>query len=144
MKTRKLRHGEVKRIQSFYQECGYDSPLEATDLILLVEDDEEIKAAVRLCYEERVVVLRGMQVRDGCQRQGIGTLLLDYARVVLGGDQCFCIPYTHLEGFYRQVGFSRIDLAAAPAFLRERYGLYRSRLGLDVILMRRAGSIEEG
>ena len=142
MKTRMVRSGEIPRIQSFYQSCGYDSPLEATDVILLFEEDQEIKAAVRLCREEGVVVLRGMQVREDCQRQGIGSSLLEYTRSVLGGDLCFCIPYAYLEDFYGQIGFSRIDPSDAPAFLNERYRLYRSRIGLDVILMRRIGSTE--
>ncbi|MFN2273599.1 MAG: GNAT family N-acetyltransferase [Anaerolineales bacterium] len=86
-----------------------------------------------------MIVLRGMQVRQDCQRRGIGSTLLRYAASVLGEHHCYCIPYSYLERFYEGVGFVRIDPLEAPAFLRERWSTYMGKLGLDVILMRRAG-----
>jgi N-acetylglutamate synthase-like GNAT family acetyltransferase len=136
---RTAERGELERIASFYLENGYDSPLDDEDTFLVVEDGGHIVAALRLCHEQGVIVLRGMQVRQDCQRRGIGSTLLRYAASVLGENHCYCIPYSYLERFYEGVGFVRIDPLEAPAFLRERWSTYMGKLGLDVILMRRAG-----
>lgn len=140
LKTRHLQPLELDRIQAFYRLTGYDSPLEPLDEVLVVEEGQEIKAAVRLCHEADVIVLRGLMVLESCRRAGIGSMLLGYAQTALGDRDCYCIPYSHLEGFYGRSGFLRIDPASAPVFLRERYELYRSKLKLNVILMQRNGS----
>jgi hypothetical protein len=55
----------------------------------------------------------------------------------LGDRECYCIPYSHLVGFYAQIGFAEMAPVAAPAFLAERLADYRRRRGLDVVIMGR-------
>ena len=68
---------------------------------------------------------------------------LPYLVAELGGEECFCVPYTHLTGFYGSVGFVAIPDENAPPLLRYRVAGYRTR-GLDVLLMRRPGSVKAG
>lgn len=139
LRLRRLEQGETGRLTSFYLENGYDSPIEDEEILLVVEAEDRILAALRLCRENGESVLRGMIVRELHRGLGLGTLLLEYAESVLAGENCYCVPYRELERFYSRIGFRRIDPAGAPEFLRERQRVYREELGLDVILMYRQG-----
>jgi hypothetical protein len=55
-----------------------------------------------------------MPVREGSQRQGIGTSLLKAGDTVLGGRTCYSLAYRHLQAFCGQAGFVKILPAEAP------------------------------
>ena len=90
----------------------------------------------RLCPEEGVTVLRGMQVSKAFQGQGIGARLLAACVPHMAQSDTFCLPYTHLEHFYAAAGFAPINGAGLPGFLAQRLAAYRGR-GQDVMAMRR-------
>lgn len=136
--TRTLAPHEFHKIQTFYAENHYTQPLSTRDIFLVLEHDGEIIAALRVCRESGCIVLRGMRVSPAFQRQGSGSLLLDYFAEVTGNKTCYCIAHRYLRDFYRQVGFEGIKNEHAPAFLVSRLTSYRSELGLDVILLYKA------
>jgi N-acetylglutamate synthase-like GNAT family acetyltransferase len=144
MDLRLLEADEIPRIVAFYEETGHLPKLNSNDQFLVAEERGGIRAAVRLCRESGSLVLRGMRVSRLHQRQGLGSRLLQYAEEAMGSRGCYCIPFTHLESFYAQIGFVRIDPERAPAFLRNRLEHYRREHELDVILMRRPGSYGAG
>lgn len=131
-------------INAFYRLDGYDSPIDPEDVIVLAEDRNQLCGAVRLLAEEDVLVLRGMRVAMPFQRQGIGTKMLEAVGHLLGSRECYCIPYPYLRDFYAQIGFQEIEPSLAPDFLAKRLALYRQQLGLNVIIMRRAGIAAPG
>jgi N-acetylglutamate synthase-like GNAT family acetyltransferase len=124
------------KVVAFYRETEYLAPLSHVDRVLIAESDEGIIGALRLCRESEVLVLRGMRVLQGMRRRQIGTNLLSAASDILAEDTCYCIPHDYLEAFYRQVGFRKLPLPSAPAFLQDRWREY-GRRGLNVIIMRR-------
>lgn len=136
---RKLQHCESPKLRAFYRENGYLSEIGPGHNCLVAEAGGVIQAALRLCWEEGCLVLRGMRVAEPFQRMGIGSELLHFAALEIGDNECYCIPYRHLDDFYAQVGFRRISSENAPDFLRMRYVIYIQQLDLDVILMRKAG-----
>jgi N-acetylglutamate synthase-like GNAT family acetyltransferase len=105
----------------------------------MAENQGVLCAAVRLCEEHGVLLLRGMRVCEGLRRQGIGTRLLQTIEPIVGERQCFSIPHRYLRSFYGRTGFVEIEEGAAPAFLGERCAEYRRKHGRDVIIMRRPG-----
>jgi GNAT superfamily N-acetyltransferase len=108
--------------------------------VFLAECDGELVGIVRLAAEEGVIVLRGMQVHPRFQRQGIGRKILATVAQELDGRDCFCIPYAHLVGFYRGIGFDVIEPAKAPTFLRLRLESYLNRReGKEYLIMHREG-----
>lgn len=137
MDLRMLETDEFPRITAYYKEAGYTPKLNPGDRFLVTEERGEIRAALRLCRETDCLVLRGMRVSPPYQRQGLGSRLLQFAAKAMDSRDCYCIPYAHLESFYAQIGFVRIDPEVAPAFLRSRFEHYRREDELDVILMRR-------
>ena len=136
--TRVAGASDFGRVSAFYLETGYTQPIDQTETLLIAERAGEICAALRLRSEHHVLVLRGMRVRPDLRRQGVGTTLLFAAVKVIGERECYCIPHAYLKSFYEQVAFQEVDPTWAPDFLHERLGTYHA-LGLDVILMRRAG-----
>lgn len=128
----------LEPVRAFYLASGHSGLLEPGDRVLIAEAGAEIVAAVRLCVEDRVQVLRTMRVRPGWQRRGIGRLLLRRFVTLLGAGDCFCIPYAHLDGFYGQIGFEAVPPDDLPPHLARRLAQYRAeRPGVAVIAMRR-------
>lgn len=130
---------DFERICAFYLLNDYDSPINPGDTVILAEEGDQLCGAVRLLIEEDVLVLRGMTVAEPYQRKGIGTQMLEHVDQLLGNRECYCIPYTHLRDFYSQIGFQEIEPSLGPGFLAGRLALYGEQLGLNVIIMRRAG-----
>jgi N-acetylglutamate synthase-like GNAT family acetyltransferase len=125
---------DVEDIKAFYRHCGYGGGLSEKDLILIARSEAKIIGAVRLCPETGFFVLRGMQVLDRFQRQGIGKQLLQSCTEHLVDRVCYCIPWQHLRSFYQQAGFQEVSPSEAPVLLRERFNNYISR-EMSIMLM---------
>ena len=126
---------DIGEVEAFYSLCGYGGGVNKQDLVFTVRVDGVLVGAVRLCRENDYLALRGMQILPAFQRQGVGTQLLQEC---IGQIEqvCYCLPYKHLEPFYRQVGFELILSSDVPCELVERLDAYLKR-GLNVVLMRR-------
>ena len=129
---RQAKPQDLEEIKAFYSRCGYGGGLRKEDLILIASSNSQLVGVVRLCPEQDVLVLRGMQVLKPFQRQGIGKRLLQTCTEHIENRICYCIPWTHLRWFYQQGGFEKVA-SDVPDFLRERFERYRKR-GMQVIL----------
>jgi GNAT superfamily N-acetyltransferase len=134
--TRQAHPSELGRVEEMYRETGYGGGVSPDDEVLVAEYGTKLVGAVRFCKGYGVVILRGMRVREGFQRQGIGTCLLVAGETLLGNRTCYCLSYHHLRDFYGQAGFVEIPPAGAPQGLQNRLADYQAR-GLDVIILRR-------
>ena len=135
--VREASESENSDIAAFYARCGYSGGHSSNDTVLIATRAESLVGVARLCAEHQVTVLRGMQVLQDFQRQGIGRALLEECLSIVGDAVCYCIPWSHLEQFYSAGGFRRCEDADVPVFLSERLSCYVAK-GRDVILMRRA------
>ncbi len=123
--------------QAFYAARGYGGdPITSSDFVLLAQHSDEIIGVARLCQEQNLLWLRGMQIDPSFRRQRIGTRLLERLEQEIKEEWCCCLPYSHLVDFYRQAGFEPVDADLPPA-LRSRLESYVSR-GLDVVAMVRS------
>lgn len=127
---------DLGAVKAFYRHCGYGGGLKKEDLILMARSSSQLVGVVRLCPEQGVLVLRGMQVIAPFQRQSIGKQLLQACSKRLGNRICYCIPWTHLRMFYQQGGFDEVVSTKAPDFLQKRFESYRER-GMKVSIMHR-------
>lgn len=127
---------EINRIADFYTSCNYRGGVATDDIVICAETGNIIIGVVRLCREHHTLLLRGMQVEESFQRQGIGKALLQQLDAIIGIETCYCIPYGHLEDFYATIGFEKISDHQAPVFISERAEKYRLK-NSDVIIMRR-------
>jgi GNAT superfamily N-acetyltransferase len=130
-------YGEEKRVRAAYEALGYRRDLKLdTATVWIAETAEEIIGIVRIAEENGTLVLRGMRIAEAHQRRRVGSRLLIAIADWLGDRPCYCVPYSHLAGFYGQIGFVEMDLGFAPRFLAERVDEYRQN-GLSTILMKR-------
>lgn len=127
---------ELFEILNFYRDIGYRGGARETDTILVARIEDRVIGAVRLCTEESVIVLRGMQISREYQRQGIGTRLLNECVPFFNAGISYCLPYDHLMGFYQQIDFQPVNPAELPNFLRQRLAGYHV-LDKKIIAMRR-------
>jgi GNAT superfamily N-acetyltransferase len=134
LRVRFSRADEFEAVRRFLAAEGYAGGVGAGDRVVVAESGGALVGAYRLAEEHGCLVLRGMRVREGSQRSGIGGRMLG----LLSGLErtCFCIPHRHLAGFYARAGFAPVPHERAPAFLAARAREYAGR-GLDVIVMER-------
>lgn len=134
--VRRADSSEWRRVETFYRERKYRGVLSSEAIVVVAARGPDLVGVGRVQTEEGVSVLRGMRMDPPFQRRGIGARILSQLLAEVGNRSCYCIPYSHLRGFYGRAGFTEVDSAAAPSFLRDRLVDYRAT-GLDVILMRR-------
>lgn len=129
-------------VAQLYAEAGYGAAVDPSDTVVVARLPGTVVGVVRLCPEQGVTVLRGMQIRAPYRRQGLGARLLAACLPQLEQEQeeAFCLPYRHLAGFYGGAGFETVGSAVLPAFLAARMAGYRAA-GQDIIAMRRAGPL---
>ena len=132
---------ELDSVARLYRATGYAGRVDPENdraLVALVGD--VFVGVVRLCHEYRVTVLRGMRVADSYQRRGIGTALLRGLEPLLTAQDCYCLPFTHLERFYSLIGFQTMQDGEVPGFLSARTARYRSKGEAISPMVRRSGS----
>jgi GNAT superfamily N-acetyltransferase len=127
---------ELEQVRAFYEANGYGGGASKDDLVLAARVDGRLAGVVRLCPENGVIVLRGMQVASGFQRQGIGRALLAYCVPHMARGEAWCLPYDHLVDFYERAGFTAVPPGELPPFLAERLAGYLAQ-GQRVLAMRR-------
>ncbi|KQV51039.1 GNAT family N-acetyltransferase [Duganella sp. Root336D2] len=138
VKVRLAKNADVPQVGALYVEAGYGGGIDENDTVIVATASEKIVGAVRLCSEDGVTVLRGMQVSETFQRQGIGSQLLKACAGHMDIGQAFCLPYSHLAEFYGAASFEAVSAEELPDFLAKRLYSYLAR-GQDVIAMRRNG-----
>jgi len=62
---------ELPEVAAFYATCGYGGGINQADTVLVSRICGQLVGVVRLCPQEGVVVLRGMQVHPAFRRQGV-------------------------------------------------------------------------
>ena len=134
--VRRADPSDWRRVETFYRERKYRGVVSPEATVVVAERGPGLIGVGRVQLEDGLLVLRGMRVDPPFQRLGVGTRILDRLVGEIGDRRCYCIPYTHLRGFYRRAGFVEVDPDAAPSFLRDRVRDYRAT-GLDVILIRK-------
>ncbi len=134
--VRLAKSSDLPQVASLYHEAGYGGGIDGNDEVFVATSNENLVGAVRLCSEDGVIVLRGMQVSGAFQRQGIGAQLLRACTLHLDRGPSFCLPYSHLAEFYGTASFETVRATELPDFLAKRLHLYLAR-GQDVIAMRR-------
>ncbi len=127
---------DLADIAALYADAGYRAAIDPADTLLVARAGGQLAGVVRLCTEEGVTVLRGMQVRPAFQRQGVGLALLAACGPWLERGPAFCLPYTHLVDFYAAAGFAPVHADALPDFLARRLSAYLAK-GQQVLAMRR-------
>jgi GNAT superfamily N-acetyltransferase len=130
---------DFDRILAAYKTWDYGGGIAPEDTAWLAEAADELVGLVRIAPENGTLVLRGVRIAEQWRRRGIGSQMLRVIAAWLGKRECYCIPYAHLVGFYRQTGFVETAPAAAPSFLASRVEGYRRR-ALNVTIMVRPSS----
>jgi len=128
---------DLPAVEAIYREWRYRGGIQPEDGLVVADDGGRVVGVVRLTREHDCTMLRGMRVQPDYQRGGIGTRMLRLFVQQLD-DDCFCVPYAHLLGFYGQAGFRELPRGDAPPFLAERARGYEAE-GLEVAIMRRPG-----
>lgn len=121
-------------IKRFLKENGFRAQAAKTDVIYTVRLNQTLIGALRLCHYSDSWLLRSMCIKESYRRMGIGLQLLLSIHSDLESKQCYCFSYQHLESFYHNAGFRRIDYHQATAIIHEMFCNYINQ-GKNIVLM---------
>lgn len=138
IKIEKKSNCNIDDIVDFYESVGYSASahIKEGNIFFTAKDEEEIIGIARLCKEEGVKTLRGMQVKKEYQRKGVGKQLLKIIDQEIGKQECWCLPHKHLENFYGRIKFVEVNNVEAPLFLQQRIKKYKKK-NFTLIIMKR-------
>jgi N-acetylglutamate synthase-like GNAT family acetyltransferase len=125
---------EYPQVLNHYATCNYGGGLDEKDKVVIAIDGQ-VTGAVRICIENDIKILRGMQIKPAWQRKGIGSSMLKFLADNLDMNGCYCLPFKHLKTFYGLIGFDEILLQDAPEFLSQRLEKYLSLGHNEMIIM---------
>lgn len=128
---------DLDNVVNFYKKVGYKGETEKDDIIIIAKDKEKIIGVVRISTENNIKILRGMQIDEAYQRKRIGSEMLKKISEVLSDETCYCLPLKHLEKFYNQIDFKKIENSSAPIFLQKRLEEYIKKYNYDLIVMKK-------
>ena len=127
-------------VDRFYEKNGRRRCARDQDLFFVAIDDGQVLGCVRYCVEADTPMLRTMMVDAAHRRRGIGLRLLREFTYYLETHHIhgvYCLPYSHLDGFYATAGFKRISAVDVPPFLKERMRAYDPSGRLYLFMRRR-------
>lgn len=130
-------------VNRFYKSCRYSAKAGRGERVFVLREEQQILAALRLVPKpEGFYFLRSMCVHPDYRGQGLGSRLLLGLISVLDQNPCFCYPFSHLEAFYGQIGFTRREPKSLAAFIREPYQRYCDQ-GRDIVVMVRESLVAD-
>jgi N-acetylglutamate synthase-like GNAT family acetyltransferase len=114
-------------VDPLYEKNGKRPCARDEDVFFLAMDGGALLGCVRYCVESGTPMLRTMMIDVAHRRRGIGSQLLrEFERYIEshGIHDVYCLPYSHLDGFYATAGFERVQAEHAPDFLQARMRSY--------------------
>ena len=134
---------QLPLVNKFYKRCRYSAKAGRGEWVYVVKGPDSqgvtgIVAAVRLQQKaEGWAFLRSMCVDPELRGRGdggIGQMLLKGLSDFLEQHQTYCYPFDHLQHFYAQVGFQRVDAERLPAYIGDAFLRYQQQ-GRKIIVM---------
>lgn len=140
-------------VNRFYKQAREKGKTQGSDEVYVARVESEIIAAVRICpvhvgnqkieTSSKKLLLRSLAVLPDYRRTGVGSQFMDYVVTQLGARECWCYPFSWLQGFYELSGFEFVAPDNAPESIRVPFENY-SRQGRDILIMVRRGVAADG
>ena len=139
---------ELERAYRFFTEHGQGQEDRSDyrrfeEVVVALERDGQVIAAVRMSFEYGPVTLRTMLVTESMRGQGLGRRLNRAFVNELGDRACFLLAFGDLIEFYGEVGFELIADDEAPGHMIRRRDIYTDLMSMEE-LSRRGGFVAMG
>ncbi|NOH99381.1 GNAT family N-acetyltransferase [Vibrio sp. 99-70-13A1] len=125
---------KVPLVKKFYKEHYPAGKVNKSELIYSLTKNHSIIGIVRFRAIEEYRLLTGMVISTELRGQGHGSLLMNYCVSNILTNQDFCFAYRHLESFYSNHDFKKIDAVDLPNSLKTLFLRYTNS-GKDLIPM---------
>lgn len=122
-----------RAVNKFYRSQKHKGSASGDERVFVIFLQEDIIAAVRLVPHDGFYWLRSLYVKSELRGQNLGQKLLTlvHQKITL---PIYCFPYTHLEGFYLNSGYSLLTLEQLPQPLNQLFVKYQGK-GSGIICM---------
>lgn len=140
LRIERVEPSQYDLIRAVYDASNYKGGIQTEDIGILATLGTIPVGGVRLAREHGVLMLRGMMVKPGYQRRGIGKEMLQVLDLHIGSEPCYLVGRVHLQEFYGSIGFVTINDREAPPFLIERAKKYNEEWHTCLIMHRNGRS----
>ena len=123
-------------LNAFYVAQGYHSDWSVIERAFVAMVNNNFVGSVKVERSNGISILRGMYISNDFQGDKLGTRLIKYIEPILNETVSYCMPFSHLDKFYAQIGFKKVNLNLFPDFLQQRYVGYENK-GYKIIPMMR-------
>lgn len=121
-------------LKRFYKQHYPSTKPKSDELTIVAYEGYDMKGVVRFRTIANYRLLTGMAVCETNRGQGIGLQLLRYCQENILQKNDFCFAYSHLQSFYQQAQFERVDIEELPGELKSLFNRY-SQSGKNLIAM---------
>jgi len=132
---------DLGAIRELYTEWGKAFGSSRNDQYFIAEIEDEVVGAINLAYEDPVLVVRSLYVKETHRHRGIAQALLAEVQAELGIGEAYSVCFQEQEQFGSLLGMQKIGGLTAPDFLRQRLAGLQENYP-NVILMKRSLGIE--
>ena len=105
---------------------GYHSNWFQVERAFIATHSDKIVGSVKVESSSGISILRGMYISSNFQCEKLGTKLIKFIEPILNKTVSYCMPFSHLERFYAQIGYRKVSLNTYPEYLRHRYVTYEN------------------
>ena len=130
-----------KDIETLYAEWGKSFGHSRNDQYFVAFLGDELIAAVNLVFEDPVLVIRSLYVKEAFRQIGAAGKLLAAINQELALAEAYCVCFKQQEFIGERLDMNVIGGLTAPVFLRERLAGLKENYP-DVILMKRSAGVE--
>ncbi len=137
MPTLKFEHLDpikLPLLKRFYKQHYSSTKPKSDELTIVAYENNAMKAVVRFRTIANYRLLTGMVVDESSRGKGIGLQLLRYCYDNILQKNDFCFSYAHLQHFYEQAQFQKLETEALPGELKSLFIRY-NQSGKNLIPM---------
>lgn len=139
MVLRKALPADMDRVNQVYRNIDFLPSVYEKEYIALVTENEQYYGMGRLItIDENNYELGGMYVDDSQRGKGIArNIVMHLLNQVSAGTTVYCIPFAHLEGFYKSCGFADTEINdALPAEIKQKIGYCNQTFSAKTLLLK--------
>ncbi|MGV3597308.1 MAG: GNAT family N-acetyltransferase [Bacteroidota bacterium] len=139
MIVRKTLPADMDWVNNIYKQIDFLPSVYEKEYVAIAEKGNNLFGAGRLItLADGSYELGGMYVDESQRGKGIArTIVMHLLQQAPEGKTVYCIPFAHLEGFYKSCGFSNAEINdSLPAEIKQKIGYCNQTFAAKTLLLK--------
>lgn len=139
MMLRKALPADMDWVNNIYKNIDFLPSVYEKEYVAIADEGNDIHGVGRLItLEDGSYELGGMYVDENQRGKGIArAIVMHLLQQASEGKAVYCIPFAHLEGFYKSCGFADTEINdALPAEIKQKIGYCNQTFAAKTLLLK--------